>query len=81
MTKELWFKRKHYGWGWYPSSWQGWIIIIIFLILAIGISIIPKQPTTNDYVIKMIIPLAILVAILISICYKKGETPRWQWGV
>ena len=31
--KKVWFKAKEYGWGWYPSSWQGWIILLIYLLL------------------------------------------------
>ncbi|MCX6717702.1 MAG: hypothetical protein NTU76_03445 [Candidatus Taylorbacteria bacterium] len=27
MSK-LWFKRKTYGWGWVPSSWEGWFVVI-----------------------------------------------------
>ncbi len=27
-----------------------------------------------------VLPELALVAILIWICFKKGEKPRWQWG-
>jgi len=30
---------------------------------------------------KFFIITIALVAILIFICYKKGERPRWHWGV
>ena len=31
--KEFWFTPKNYGNGFYPSSWQGWLIILIALAL------------------------------------------------
>lgn len=26
-----WFKRKLYGWGWTPATWQGWVTLVAFL--------------------------------------------------
>jgi len=33
--KPLWFKAKQYGWGWYPARWQGWLIVIGFIIFKV----------------------------------------------
>ena len=30
-----WFKRKIYGWGWTPVKWQGWVTILVFVVLMI----------------------------------------------
>ena len=30
--KKLWFRAKCYGWGWYPCSWEGWLVILIWAI-------------------------------------------------
>jgi hypothetical protein len=82
MNKKLWFRRKLYGWGWYPISWQGWAIIAVyaFLIAFIFSSIDAVQHSNSDVLINFVPRLIILTAILIFICYKKGEKPRWQWG-
>jgi len=29
---------------------------------------------------KNLLAIFFMVGILIYICYKKGEKPRWQWG-
>jgi hypothetical protein len=29
---------------------------------------------------EFLVETAVLVGLLIFICYKKGEKPRWQWG-
>lgn len=75
-----WFKRKLYGWGWFPVKWQGWAVIGLFII-AMGFiaSGLGSEPTNADlawYFAK----LAVAVTVLIFICYKTGEKPRWQWG-
>ena len=74
MIKHLWFKRKVYGWGWMPCSWEGWVVTLGFVIL-----LIPVMTRMIDWTDKLL-SLAILVIILIGICYKTGEKPRWQWG-
>ena len=75
-----WFKRKLYGWGWTPATWQGWLIILAFIVFIIKISfLLPENPSgTNLFYYFAEILLA--VGLVIYICYRKGEKPRWQWG-
>lgn len=81
--QNLWFKRKLYGWGWTPVKWQGWVVIAIFLIYIIGIArdLGANGEPTNSDLTRFFIQLAIAIAALFVICYKKGEKPRWQWGL
>ena len=76
-----WFKRKLYGWGWMPVKWQGWAVIAVFvlfiLISAFGLGKIPTDSEIAGFTIKIIFS----VILLILICYKKGESPKWQWGI
>jgi len=78
-----WFKRKLYGWGWTPAKWQGWAVLVIFIALFVldFLRIDAVSHSTSDTVRPVIIQAIILVLILIFICYKKGEKPKWQWGI
>lgn len=76
--KNLWFKRKIFGWGWTPIKWQGWTVIIIFLLYLIKIS---NELTNTQNLTKYIIQLSIGIILLITVAYIKGETPKWQWGL
>ena len=73
-----WFPAKRYGWGWgIPSTWQGWVVLIGFVILlALGSAFFP--PTVN--VVAYLLYTLGLSAVLIGICYLKGEPPKWRWG-
>ncbi len=32
ITRRPWFvPKRHFGWGWSPASWQGWVVTLIFL--------------------------------------------------
>jgi hypothetical protein len=48
-------------------------------VLAFALTIDDQSPT-KEVVFTFLLPVAILTAALIRICYKKGEKPHWQWG-
>ena len=73
--KKLWFRAKCFGWGWYPCSWEGWLVLLAWVVLfAFMIAKI------NYGALENFIFILISVLILIWICYKTGEKPRWRWG-
>ncbi|MCF7844567.1 MAG: hypothetical protein K9M03_01940 [Kiritimatiellales bacterium] len=79
---DYWFKRKLFGWGWVPVTWQGWIVIIVFIVCLLGFSLtIDEQSPPQEVMFTFILPLVLLTGALVRICYKKGEKPRWQWGL
>ena len=73
--KKIWFRRKAYGWGWYPASWEGWLTLIIWMFLFVSLVI-----KIDHELMKNLIYIFLSVGVLIWICYVKGEEPRWQWG-
>jgi hypothetical protein len=79
---KYWFKRKTYGWGWTPSTWEGWFITIMYIMAALYIfrKIDSTSHSASDTLIGFTYPLILLTFILIIVCYFKGEEPRWQWG-
>lgn len=79
MTKKLWFRAKRYGWGWTPSSWEGWLVVIASILLIIFYSTqLDKSSQQIPYL--FFIRIAIIIGVLLFICYKKGEKPGWRWG-
>jgi hypothetical protein len=72
--KKLWFKAKHYGWGWYPCSWEGWLVVFTWAILFFF-----SIDSLGMEWFKNLIVIILFTAVLIWISYKKGEKPRWKW--
>ena len=72
QMSRYWFKRRRYGWGWYPVTWQGWASVVIYVVVVLGAnSVLP------------VIGLPVLVVatlLLIYLCARKGPAPRWRWG-
>lgn len=82
-----WFKRKLYGWGWTPARWQGWAVIgvsVLYLVWAVQGLLKYKEAQVevpNGEVFLYVIKIALTIIFIISMCYWKGESPRWQWGI
>jgi hypothetical protein len=81
--EHFWFKRKLYGWGWTPATWEGWIVILVYLVCVIvptrALVMLARANGDDMPPPFKLIPLVVFTTILIVICYKKGEKPRWQW--
>jgi hypothetical protein len=78
MKKNYWFKGKRYGWGWYPSSWQGWGVLLGFIALILWNS--SHTDASGQTLRPFILENLLLVVLLIVICYRTGEPPKWRWG-
>ncbi len=82
MTKEKWFKAKSYGWGWTPATWQGWSVLLLYVVITIMlfISIDSNSHSVSDTLINFVPNVIILSIILVIVCYVMGEKPEWRWG-
>jgi len=79
--KGYWFKRKLYGWGWTPVTWQGWALTVCYLVLVVAAALtLDENASINDVSFTFALPLILLTIAFLTITYKKGQKPRWQWG-
>ena len=74
-NKKLWFRNKLYGWGWTPCTWQGWLVLLVWVIIFYFLVVRMEYDWLKYYSL-----ILFSVGVLIWICYKKGEKPKWQWG-
>lgn len=72
-----WFPAKRYGWGWGPpTSWQGWAVLVGSF-AAIGAAALRWMPWQPGRFLGVVL---IIVGVMVTICYAKGEPPAWRWG-
>jgi len=76
--KRYWFPAKRYGWGWgLPVAWQGWAVLAAFAALFVSTSLLfPPRENPSAFVACSVT----LVALLVLVCWRTGERPRWRWG-
>jgi len=73
-----WFKRKLYGWGWTPAKWQGWLVLVIGILIALAGFYIGEL---DDAPGAAALGILIMIILVITFSWWKGENPpRWQWG-
>ncbi len=82
MKRPIWFKAKTYGYGWYPATWQGWLIILLWVaLLSLNAwRLMSMNPLPVENTIEFVAETLVMTAVLIYISYKTGEPPRWRWG-
>lgn len=76
-------KRRRYGWGWVPTTWQSWLFLSLQLAIVLAASSElppkPQQPTAGQAARFFVITGA-AVATLITVSTMVGPKPRWRWG-
>lgn len=78
QAPRYWFPAKRFGWGWGPpSSPEGWIVLAGFILLALAgiVWFDPRQEWR-----ELLAYFIALQALLLLVCFWKGEPPRWRWG-
>jgi hypothetical protein len=72
-----WFRAKRYGWGWgLPASPAGWVFFLSWLVMLIaGLAWLRRF---NGLLAALF--LGLMTALLLVVCYMKGEPPAWRWG-
>lgn len=77
----LWFKRRPFGWGWVPVKWQGWVVLALYLVGVFSFALtLDETSPPQEVAFTFLLPITLLTVMLIRICYKTGEAPRWSWG-
>lgn len=81
IGRKIWFKSKRYGWGWAPASWQGWLVLAIWLTIVIAFVInIDSQSGSIGATLLSIVPFVVVMTlVLVMISYHRGEKPKLQW--
>lgn len=72
-----WFAPKRYGYGsGLPISWQGWVVLAGFLLLAFGVSVrFADRPLVT---LAIMIPATTLLLVICARTTRGGW--RWRWG-
>ncbi|HVV14846.1 MAG TPA: hypothetical protein VHD55_00325 [Candidatus Paceibacterota bacterium] len=82
--EKYWFKAKQYGYGWYPATKEGFLVMLLWMLSFIAGALLLVHlivTSGNVWGILLLIPyIAVTTGLLFWICYKRGEPARWRWG-
>ena len=79
-----WFKQRRYGMGATPTTWQGWVLMLVFLAFVIACMALVLFAGAHNSPAGAIAALAVLLIAaiaLIWVSWRKTEGGwRWRWG-
>jgi len=82
--EHYWFRAKWYGWGWTPATWEGWLVILVYLafVFFTAVSRMSADETApvGGHFLRFGGKIALATIILLVIIVRKGEKPGWHWG-
>ena len=78
--QKYWFKRRRYGYGWAPVTWQGFVVVCIYLGLLIGVASIMDENMSFGEATSYLIFVVIATLLLIIVSSYYGPKPKWRWG-
>lgn len=79
--QKYWFKRRRYGYGWVPVTWQGWVSIVVMLsIILIGSYLFSTTSRSTEDLWLYINMVVMTILLFIFLTLVKGPSPKWRWG-
>ncbi len=64
-----WFGPKVFGWGWGPLSWQGWLLIVVFVAAGWAVGLVPGL--AMDAVNGVRVGLLVLFLAIVVLTYQR----------
>jgi len=66
-----WFRKKTIGYGWTPSTWQGWGVIALLMTVPVVLSQLGLHPKT--YVTLVLLVFVASIAIIAFTCGRDSD--------
>ena len=70
---KIWFRKKTFGFGWTPCSWEGWLVLLVWLASFILIVKNTEPGSLNSFIY-----IILMVGLLLLVSYLKGERLSWH---
>ena len=78
MTR-YWFKPKRFGYGATPSTWEGWALTVLALVLAAGVVLVGPGIRDNlQRSLFVVLGLVLVLAPYVYVAWRKTEG-GWRW--
>jgi hypothetical protein len=80
---EYWFRPKTYGYGATPTTWQGWAVTAVaVIVIAAAAMLIPNYGgrSASAWIAFFAVEVMVLAVLLIISRRKTDGEWRWRWG-
>jgi len=80
--KKYWFKRKRYGYGLVPATWQGWAVLVVYVesLIILSLLLLDNEEVSSANLASFFLILSASMLIVLAVSLSKGPAPKWRWG-
>ena len=73
--KKIWFVPKKHGWGFTPSTWQGWTATVIFISIVVinAFRIDDVSQSVSDVLLTFVPQTLFLMLLFVGFCMEHSE--------
>lgn len=72
---KYWFKPKGFGYGATPTTWEGWVVVIVFIIYVLSLSMLITRGEIGQYVLYLFAGI-----VGVAVISKKKTDGKWKWN-
>jgi hypothetical protein len=81
---KYWFIPKRFGWGFFPISWEGWVVVLITVIAIVAAGFVDGifvEPVSVKEGLRFLLDFSVILTLssLVSLKKTKGKV-TWRWG-
>jgi len=84
MAKNYWFEPKRYGWGFTPTSMEGWLstlILLILLLISLHTNGLFDSKVNGSNILRFLFDAFIISAVFtITMQGKVKGGLKWRWN-
>lgn len=75
LFNTYWFRPKKFGYGATPTTWEGWTLIISYLV-----SIFYLTYQMNNLILYIVVLICVTIFLILITYYKTQGKWCWRWG-
>ncbi len=73
VTSTAWFGPKQVtGWGWTPTSWQGWAVTFVWTVVVVAVSMLLAM---THHIGVMLVFEVVAIGLLLFVATLTGDPP------
>lgn len=81
--KKYSMKRRRYGYGWTPVTWQSWLFVgLVLVIIFTTATFLPTKPAEPELgeLLRFFIIVGAAIGMLLIFTSQNGPKAKWRWG-
>ncbi len=81
--KNYQMKRRRFGYGWTPATWQSWLFVSLVLVIiftaVLSLLMESTEPGLGE-VLRFFVIVGAAIGMLLIFTTQTGPKAKWRWG-